>query len=227
MDETLKNSTLVPKRSIYNPYTGSGRQNADDLDQMRKDGLLQFAGDYLRPEEKPFLIGYADTQIIPVQLKQGSPSVSSLTMVMQPITVQTNFGDSFEVDSEMLSMTLRSQEHQFEAHSVGYVPDYYYFEESVYIQTWQLPEELRTDDIVWTGLELSKIQQTLYEASVLNVKTGEFEGAGSVGSITVNQNVQDYISPDGKITVRMSIKDSRNGNEGKAPELMLNGEVAK
>lgn len=227
VDETIKNSTLVPKRSLYNPYTGPGRQNADDLDQMRKDGLLQFAGDYLRLEEKPFLIGYADTRIIPVELKQGSPSVSSLTMLMQPITVQTILGDSFEVDSEMMSMTLRSQEHQFEAHPVGYVPDQYYFDEPVYIQTWQLPEQLRTEEIVWTGLELSKIQQTLYEASVLNVKTGEFEEAGSVGSIKVDRNVQDYISPDGKITVRMNFKDSRNGNEGKAPELTLNGEVAK
>ncbi|MFS0574423.1 hypothetical protein AB1K83_02180 [Sporosarcina sp. 179-K 3D1 HS] len=227
VNETLKSSTLVPKRSLYNPYMGPGQQNRDDLHQMRKDGLTHFAGEYMKPEEKPFLIGYADTQIIPVQLEQRTPSVSSMTMLMQPITVQTIFGDSFEVDSDMMSMMLRSQEHQFEAHPVGYVPDQYYFDEAIYIQTWQLPEQLRTDEIEWTGLTLSKIQKSLYDANLLNTKTGEFEDAGFVSSITVHQNVQDYISPDGKITVRMTFKDSRHGNEGKAPVLTLNGEVAK
>lgn len=227
VNETLKSSTLVPKRSLYNPYSGLNQQNLDDLEQMRKDGLIYFAGDYLPPIDKPYLVGYADTQIIPVELEKATPIVSSMTMLLQPIAVQTVFGDTFSVDPDMMSMTLRGQEHQIEAHSVGYVPNQYYFDETVYVQTWQLPDELQTTEITWTELELSNIQKKLYDVSLLNIKTGDFENADSAGTLKMEENIMNYISPDGKITVRMTFKDSRNGIEGKAPELTLTGEVAK
>ena len=119
-----------------------------------------------------------------------------------------------------------SEDGQSQPDSQGFGNDEYYFNDPVYNQTWQLPKELSGKKMKWTSLELLKIQKQLYDVSILNVRSGQFEQSES-GKLVKTEKISDYITPDGKIVVRIIFHDEKNGNQGRAPMLKLNGEVSK
>ncbi len=114
----------------------------DDLTKMRKDSILSFSGDYMNKTSNPVIIGYTDTQIVPIELLKVKPSMSALTILVQPTVVDVTLTDAFTVEPEMMEMSMLSEDGQFQPDSQGYGTDEYYFNEPVYNQTWQLPEEL-------------------------------------------------------------------------------------
>ncbi|WP_421101320.1 hypothetical protein ACOKXV_14695 [Sporosarcina psychrophila] len=226
VDETLKTSTLLPRKSMFNSYMNPAPVNMDDLTKMRKDSVLSFAGDYMNKTSSPAVIGYTDTQIVPIELLKVKPSVSALTMLVQTAMVDVTLTDVFTVEPEMMEMSMLSEDGQFQPDSQGYGTDEYYFNEAVYNQTWQLPAGLIGKNMKWTSLELSKIQKKLYDVSILNVRSGQYEQSES-GKLVKTENVNDYITPDGKVVVRIIFHDEKNGNQGRAPMLKLNGEVSQ
>lgn len=226
VEETLKSSMLLPSSSLPNQYSNLSRVGADDLVQMRKNGLLSFSGEQLSRTTKTFLIAFTDTQVIPVELEKGKPSTSSMTLIVQPMEAEVVFDKAVIVEPEMMTMSLLSEDGQFEASQTGLQPNSYFFGEAAYIQTWQLPKEFLDETIDWTSIEVGKIQQQLYAASLFNVRTGKFE-TGESEKLTIVDNAKDYISPEGKIIIRVVLHDPKNSNEGHAPEVKLNGEVAK
>lgn len=224
--ETLKSSTLLPSNTLPNQFGNPFPVVTDDLVQMRKNELLTFAGEQLSQTTETFLIGFTDTQVIPVELEKGKPSISSMTLIVQPVEADVLFNETVTVEPDMMTMSLLSENGRFEASPSGLPTNQYFFSEAVYIQTWQLPKELMNEQLDWTSIEVGKIQQQLYEASLFNVRTGKFERSES-DKWTIVENVKDYISPEGKVVIRMVMHDAKNGNEGHAPELKLNSEVVK
>lgn len=225
VNETLKTNTLLPRRSMFNPYMNPTPTDPNDLEKMRKDSLLSFSGDQMNKTSKPVIIGYTDIQIVPVELEKEKPSISSLTMIAQPADVDVKFKGNFTVVPEMMTMSLLSVDNNYEAH-LGYPGDQYYFDEPAYTQTWTLPEELMKQNFKWTSIELSKIQKKLYEVSIFNVKTAAFEQVDA-SKLEITNNVSDYVSPKGEIILRLDLLNVQQGNQGRAPVLKLNGEVSK
>ena len=68
--------------------------------------------------------------------------------------VDVTLTDAFTVEPEMMEMSMLSEDGQFQPDSQGYGTDEYYFNESVYNQTWQLPAGLIGKNMKWTSLEL-------------------------------------------------------------------------
>ena len=66
----------------------------------------------------------------------------------------------------------------------------------------------------------------MYDTSILNVRTGTFEKVDSSKS-KITEHVDDYVSPKGEIVLRIDLLNVQQGNQGRAPMLKLNGEVAK
>ncbi|MFJ7932976.1 hypothetical protein [Sporosarcina sp. NPDC096371] len=226
VDETLKTNTLLPRRSIYNPYMNPAASNGEDLTKMRKDSLLTFSDEQMNKTAKPVLIGYTDTQIVPIELVQGKPGISSMTMITQPVEVDVTFNNTFTVVPEMMNMSLVSEDALYEADKIGNTVDEYFFHEPVYLQTWQLPEELKGMKLKWASFEVSKIQKQLFDVSILNIKTGEYEQQDA-SKFTLTDNLDSYLSPEGTVVLRLLVKNAQNGQQGRVPQLKLNGEVAK
>jgi hypothetical protein len=175
---------------------------------------------------KPAIIGYTDTQLVPIELVNGKPSISSMTMIAQPIEVEVLFTKAVTVEAEMMAMSVVSETTLFEADSPGYPANDYFLNDPAYLQTWQLPEELKNKKLKWISLEVSKIQKQLYEVSILNVQTGLYEPQDA-SKFTFTDKLNDYITSDGTIVLRLTVKNTQQGNMGRVPELKLNGEVAK
>lgn len=226
VDETLKTSTLLPRKSMFNSNMNPASVNMDDLTKMRKDSILSFSGDFMNKISSPVIIGYTDTQIVPIELLKVKPSVSALTMLVQPAKVDVTLTNAFTVEPEMMEMSMLTDDGQSQPDSQGYGTDEYYFNDPVYNQTWQLPAELIEKNLKWTSLELSKIQKKLFDVSILNVRSGQFEQSES-GKLVKTENTNDYISPDGKVVIQIIFHNGKNGNQGRAPMLKLNGEVSQ
>lgn len=99
--ETLKSSTLLPSTSLANQYANPYPTGTDDLVKMRKDGLLSFSGDQLSQTTTSYLVGFTDTQVIPVELEKGKPSISSMTLIVQPIEVDAQLNKADTVDPDL------------------------------------------------------------------------------------------------------------------------------
>lgn len=230
VNETLKTGTLLPRRAIFssynNPYMNPQTGQTDDLAKMRKDSMLAFSGEHMNKAGKPAIIGYTDTQLVPIELVNGKPTVSSMTMIAQPIEVEVLFTNTVTVESEMMEMSVLSETTLVEAERAGNSPADYFFNDPSYLQTWKIPEELADKKLTWTSLEVAKIPKAFYEASILNVQTGVFEQQDT-SKFTFTDKLDDYITSDGTIVLRLVVKNTQHGNMGRVPELKLNGEVAK
>lgn len=226
VDEKLKTSTLIRKRSSNAMYMGPMPSTTDDLVKMRKDGLIAFSGEFMSNNPKPALIGYTDIKLVPIELEETKVNTDSLTMLSQSFTPTVEFSGEFTVDPEMMTMNLISEANSIQAHPVGYAANTYYFDEETYIQTWQIPEDLLQKVSAWKTMDISKIQKQLYTLQVWNVKTKSYEPLESERKLTL-ESIDDYISTDGKVIFKIEFINKQHGNEGQAPDIKLHGEVRK
>ncbi|MCM3638035.1 hypothetical protein M3152_09875 [Sporosarcina luteola] len=226
VNETLKTSTLVRKRSSNSMHMGQMPATTDDLTKMRKDSLITFSGEFMSNDPKPGLIGYTDTKLVPIELAKTKAATDSLTLLSQAFTPKVEFSGSFTVDPEMMTMNLISEANNIQAHPVGYAANTYYFDEDTYIQTWQVPEDLVQKVSVWKSIDISKIQKQLYTLQVWNVKTQTYDALESERKLTLD-SIDDYITADGKVTFKMEFINKQHGNEGQPPTIQLHGEVKK
>lgn len=224
INETLKTSTLLPKRSIYSMYMGQQPANTDDLKKMRKDSIISYTGEFINNQGSlPAIIGYTDTQLVPVNLSNAKASMDAMTMVIQSFKPTVEFSGEFSVDPEMMEMTMISDVNKHEAYYSGYQNNMYYFDEQVYVQTWKLPEEMRAKKFKWKSLEISGIQNSMYSVSVWNEQTEEFEKLEEGKRVTLD-SVGQYLSKEGEVKLRLDFVN-QNGTEALAPQVRLNGEV--
>ncbi|MCG7342704.1 cupredoxin domain-containing protein [Sporosarcina sp. ACRSL] len=229
VNETLKTSTLIRKMSSNSMYMGPMGQipsTSDDLMKIRKDSLVAFSGNTMNSEAKPVLIGYTDTKIVPIELENTKAVTDSLTMLSQAFTPKVEFSGSFTVDPEMMTMTILSEGSNMQAHPYGHPANMYFFNESSYIQTWQVPEELVKNVSKWNSMDISKIQNQVYALSIWNVKTNEFDSLESKRKLTLD-SIGDFVTEDGKVMLKMEFNNNQHGNEAQAPEIKLHGEVKK
>lgn len=226
VNETLTTSTLLPKRSVSNMYSGQMPVNTDELMEMRRRGLMSFSGDFINSQSKPAIIGYADTQLIPVKLEKIKATTDALTMITQPFTPKIEFSDSFTMDAEMMEMKLLSEKYNMEPYLTGYPANMYYFDEESYTQTWKIPEEYMEKGFNWKSMDISKIQHQLYNLSIFNQTTQEFEQLKSERKLTID-SIRPYLSENGELKFRLEFTGGQRGIEAQAPEIKLHGEVKK
>ncbi|KXH79825.1 hypothetical protein [Sporosarcina sp. HYO08] len=227
VNETLKTSALVASRPMFNTYMNPSPTNVNDLTELRKESLFTFTSQFMQFAQKPMIIGYTNAQIIPVELENGRPSISSLAMIMQPIDVEMSFSGTIEIEPEMMGMSLVGEKSQMEAGQAAPTGNRYYFEEPMYEQKWQLPADIVDRNMNWKSLKLKNIQNGLYEVELWNSKLSKFEKVKDSKLVEMTSHVEDYISPDGTIMLQLRVSNTMHGTEGRAPELWLSGEVAQ
>lgn len=223
INEKLKTSWLRPWSPFQQQY---GIGNNNDLLKIRKNSLLSFFSDSMEMTKKPVLIGYTDTQIIPVSLDETKSTLSALTMIVQPVEADIIFQREITVDATMMEMYMAITEDGYETYVIEYPDDEPYHVGFKYSQTWKLPEELNKLKIDWKELTVSNINNQLYKSSVLNIQTGEYEEIDSKEWI-VTENIDDYKTEDGVIAIQMEFLVEQYGNVNGFPKLKLSGEVAK
>lgn len=222
INETLKSSPLRPRL----PFQQSGSGNNNDLMKLRKDSVLSFFSDNMGVSQKPVLIGYTDTQIIPITLEDMKTSPSALTMIVQPVEVETIFQGEITVDTHMMDMYLTANEAGNGSYLIGNQYEEYFYEGIDYTQTWKIPEELSNLKVDWKSLTISNINNQLYASRVLNIVTGEYEEIDAK-ELVVTDNIEDYMTDEGIFMTQIVFHGGQDGDFVVLPKLELTGEVAK
>lgn len=225
VNEQLKTTTLV-SRYPTNNMMNQPQMNTDDLMEMRKNSLLSFNGENMQAVQKPALIGYANTQIIPITLEDENPTNSALTMIMQPIDVEFNFTGKVVIEEELLGMTIKVNEEGYGTYIINNPSEDSYYEGNEYLQTWKLTDHLQEKKMEWESIKVSNINQKLYTSELLNVKTGKFEQV-DVKDLVISEKVNDYISADGTIVNRVEFFRGGYGEYTDLPKIELTGEVGQ
>lgn len=226
VDETLKTSTLLRKQPNNSMNMGQSPSTTDDLMKMRKEGLINFSGNNMNSHMKPAIIGYTDSQVAPIDMKGTKASIDSLTMVSQAFSPTVEFTGDITIDPEMMTMNLISEKNNLQAHPSGYQANLYYFDEDVYIQTWTVPDDLLQQVSKWKSIDISKIQKTMYDLSILNQTTGEFEPLESERKLSIDP-IGPYMTDVGTLSLRLEFSNNQYGNEAQPPEVRIHGEVKK
>ncbi|MHA6258538.1 hypothetical protein ACXYMX_01375 [Sporosarcina sp. CAU 1771] len=224
IDEKIASPTLLPISQMN--HQSMNPQQTDDLEVMRKEGMINFSSQTMQDVRKPTIIGYTDTQVIPVELEKVNPKMSALTMIVQPIDVNISLNGPLTLETEMFAMSIVSEESNMEAEVMDFQFNEYIFHESKYIQTFELPAELAIMEMNWSELELKNIQREFYSISLLNVQTGLYEKQDA-GTVKIIEGVNQYISPEGTLSVRLEFIGSREGTYTTVPELRLKGEAVQ
>lgn len=228
IEEKLKLSFLLPASSMWNNnnYRNPQQSTKDDLMEMRKEGALQFVSASMNELNKPVLVAYTDTQIIPVSVEKVKTTLSALTLISQPFEADMTLEGELTLEPGMMDMSIVSEEGNREPDIYDIQKSLGYFSEPLYIQRWKIGEKFLDSNINWTSLNVTKTQKTLYDLNVLNNKTGLFE-LQTPGNVNITENISNYISLQGEIVFQIVFHNSRDGNEANIPELRLTGEVTK
>jgi hypothetical protein len=221
--ETLKTALLSPRLPYQGMYTSAVN---DDLMKIRKNNALSFFSDNMSASNKPVLIGYTDTQVVPVTLENVNTSLSSLTLIVQPIKSDFILQGKINADESMLEMYMAVSEPGYGNYIIDNPIQETYTEGIEYTQSWRLPEELVTAEIDWETMKLYNLDHQLYSSQILNIRTGEFELVES-DELTLTENMSDYIAEDGIVTIHINFNNGKYSTGKVLPKLELIGEVSK
>lgn len=221
----VKATALGARSSTQYGYMNPVANNQDDLIKMRKEGLLGFSSTHMNDSLSPTLSATTDTQIMELTLNDRKAKNSPISMLLQPITIDTKLSGAVKVDSDLMEMQLISSS-GYPAEEIDEVTKEYIFSEKEYSQTWQLPKDFAKEVDNWTKLQLFGVDFNQYDVSLFNVKTGNYELLEGKSSPTV-EPASDYVSKDGKVMIKLNFNDSQMGEPSHPPELRLTGEVVK
>lgn len=225
IDEELKTQTLLPINPVNN-MVNQPQMNGDDLMEMRKNSLISFTGENMSDVRSPVLVGYTDTQVIPVNLEGVKSTTSALTMIMQPIDIEFTIEGPFTIQEGVLDLSVTANEDGYGEYVIDNLADAGFYEGVEYLQMWTLPEQLTEKEVIWASIKLSNIKQKLYSSSLLNVKTGKYEQVDEK-DLLISEHISDYISEEGTIVNRIRFHAEEYGESSDLPKMELTGEVAK
>lgn len=225
IDKEVKATVLSRRATNQDEFWGQEISSDADLMDERKQGLLSFSAIHMNRSDKPILAAVTETQILDLSLNERKVNTSPLSVLLQPIDIDTKLTDTFTVDDEILSMELVSP--------IGVPADLmdvgtkeYIFTDKEYTQTWHLPKDMIDKVSQWTELELFNMDFNRYSASIMNVKTNRYEPLEGE-SIQKFKPADDYVSQKGRVQVQLRLQDSQLEDVAHPPELRLTGEVTK
>ncbi len=221
--EELKTALLSPRLPYQGMYTSAAN---DDLMKIRKNDALAFFSENMSASNKPVLVGYTDTQIVPVTLENVNTSLSSLTLIVQPIKSDLILQGKINADETMLEMYMAVNEPGYGEYVIDNPIQETYTEGMEYTQSWRLPEELVAADIDWISMKLFNLDHQLYSSQILNILTGEFELIES-DELALTENMSDYIAEEGIVTIQINFNSGKYSTGEVLPKLELVGEVSK
>ncbi len=87
-----------------------------------------------------------------------------------------------------------------------------------------MPKNVPLDRVNWSELQLANTDMSSITIEIYNVSTKAFEEVNR-GRFSIKENVNQYISSDGKIQFKVNKQASNGDDYTRLPELRLKGEV--
>lgn len=220
----IGSTMLVPAMSSYNNYYYNyGQVKADELIKTRKDNLLRMTNAVTGTNTQPAIVAYTEDAIVPVVLKDSKVEMSNVNVIFQTFTPETHLSGEFTLPSNSLTFDLTSLAPTY-YERIGQSELEYHMEDGDYKLIWSVPPSMPISNVKWNELQVVNTSTNSLSVEILNVKKNEHEEVPKA-RFTLNENVQDYISKEGKVELLIHKKMVNGDGYTKLPELRLKGVV--
>lgn len=225
INETIQRDMLQPISPISYGFGNQMIGSDGELLEARKQSALAMVYEHLgNKSSMPYIIGYTSDAITPVSLVEQDARVSAVNLLAQSFEPTLNFEGDVTINSENFSVDVTVLSDQGHIDNFPQNPQYYGFEPGQYLIRYELPSKLASSDSDWSNLGIRSISQDV-EFAIFRFDTKEFEELPA-GSFDLTENIQNYLSDEGIIEIRIN-KNAQNGySEITLPQIELEGVVA-
>lgn len=228
VNEKIGSALLLPIASSsgsqymgYNPV-----MKASDLPKERKNSLIRMS--QIRGERgtEPAIVAHTEDAIVPIKLSDTRAEISAINLVYQRFTPETIFSGEFTLPASSFDIQISSEDPSAYYHQISDSKFEWQMGNGSYLYEWDMPNNLPVDKVKWTELQLANTNTTSISLEIFNVKTKAFEEVQS-GRFSIKENVEHYITADGKVQFKVNKAASNGDDYTRLPELRLKGEVQK
>lgn len=221
VSKEVKNSVLLsPSFSTYN-YTQP--QSKEDLMPVRLEKLKYGAGGLLEGERLPTIIAWTEEALVGIEL-DGNAEVSPVAYIAQSFEPAMEISGEFTLDKESLEENLQPTNGSGYMELINDATNQWYLDKGDYEFTVWAPDELLATT-TWTELSISNKESDRTSLAIWNWSTSSYEEFQEA-SASYTTNLEQYISSEGQMKIRVSFTDNNMGTPVKMPDVELSG-VAK
>lgn len=226
--EINKDLGTVMLMPISNPYASAsyGTYNANQMDLItqRKQALYSSSLMLNNSNSTPAITGFAEDNILPVELKDKKVELSALHLVIQPFTATTIFSGEFTLPANTFSVVVNTEQFGKYMEPVQGNNFEWYLDDGEYNVHWKVPDTLPLDKVNWTQLQIANTDRNSHTIEIWNLETKSFEEI-TESRFTLTENINTYIDQSGVIQYKLIKKSVQGDPYTRLPEVRMKGEV--
>ncbi|MGB2993629.1 MAG: hypothetical protein WBB47_13430 [Paenisporosarcina sp.] len=214
----------VPTSSQNMGY--STTMNASDLPIERKNSLIRMSQMRGNQSTEPAIVAHTEDPIVPIKLTDSRAEMSAINVVYQSFSPETIFSGEFTLPATSLEIDVIPEDLTGYYEQMGESKFEWIMSSGMYSYEWKIPKNVPLDKVKWTELQLANTDTSSITIEIYNVSKKAFEEVNS-GRFSIKENVEQYISSDGKVQFKVNKQASNGDDYTRLPELRLKGEVQK
>ncbi|EPD51996.1 hypothetical protein MHH33_12390 [Paenisporosarcina sp. FSL H8-0542] len=229
VNEPVGSALLVPiaMSNGSQQYMGFGSaMKAADLPKERKNSLIRMSQMTGEQKTQPAIVAHTEDAIVPVSLKDARAEMSAINMIYQTFSPKTIFSGEFTLPSSAFDIAVNTEETSGYYNQMSESKFEWFMSNGSYSYEWTIPSNVPVKDVKWKELQLANTDTSSISVEIYNVATKAFEEVTS-GRFSIKENIDQYISADGKIKFKVNKQASNGDDYTRLPELRLKGEVQK
>lgn len=225
VNKDLGTVMLMP---ISNPFInrnfGMNAATQIDLIEQRKQALYSSSLMNGNVSTDPVLAGFAEDNIVPIEVKDKKVEMSALNLIMQPFKAETIFAGEFVLPSSMFNVNVNTNEYGKYMEPMMNSKLEWYLDDGEYNVYWKIPDTLPLEKVNWTQLQIANTDRSSQTIEIWNIETQSFEEI-TESRFTITENIQNYINDAGEVYYKLQKKSGQNGPHTRLPEVRVKGEV--
>jgi hypothetical protein len=199
---------------------------ASDLPTERKNSLIRMSQMMGQQSTEPAIVAHTEDAIVPIKLTDSPAEMSAINVVYQSFTAETVFSGEFTLPASSLEIEVIPEDSSSYYDQTSESKFDWMMSNGAYSYDWKIPKNIPLDKVKWTELQLANTDTTSITVEIYNVSTKSFEEVNS-GRFSIKENINQYISGDGKVRFKVNKQASNGDDYTRLPELRLKGEVQK
>ncbi len=224
---------VFPKfTSYYHQGPGSNQIEKHELEDYKKFQMLDLLlnrKDIFLMADQPIIVGYVTEGLMEAQVDGKSAKSNATHLVVIPVSISNSGGGSFSFTEEHLTPSLAISENasgMIHHNGLDFGEPYVYLGGGTYDFKYTLPEMIDLSN----ALTINEVKLKLrarnsdLEYFVVNHKKGELEPLENKASITLEGNLEDYISEQGTLVLTVKVIGNMD-SDMQVPGVQVEGEL--
>ncbi|WP_152444689.1 hypothetical protein [Bacillus sp. THAF10] len=237
----IANALTVPQNSAANkafPGFSSNYHHGPSANNIEKEELetykrfqmldfMLYRKELLSMPDQPLLVGYVTSDLVGTEVKGKSNTPNATHLVVLPVDIIHSGGGSFSFTEKQMQPTLAVAENasgMIHHNGLAFGENYVYLGNGTYTLSYQLPDlvDKKKDEITDMKLKL-RVRELDIEYAIYNFAKDELEILENKSSITLENNLKDYLSDEG--VIQLSLKVNSMDSDIEIPGIQVKGEI--